>query len=167
MWTLYTRHSSVHLSVPTILLPWVRVPSTSLKLFSFIVIVLYLLCEKNGDKQKEAGFGPFKKRKLWQKITPPLINLKYEFFQGDILCKSPSLLNIWIPTTLKTKSLFCSNVTYQDINCWNVFRGINCRSIDKLFIQLSIVDVLKTLRNNYILIEGKMTFVTVSTAHST
>ena len=30
-------------------------------LLSFIVFVLYLSCEKNENKQKEAGFGPFKK----------------------------------------------------------------------------------------------------------
>ena len=48
-------------SAPTILLPRVRVPSTPSTLFSFIVFVLYLSCEKNENKQKGAGFGPFKK----------------------------------------------------------------------------------------------------------
>ena len=54
------RHSSVDLSAPTILPPWVRFPSTLSMLLSFIVkFVLYLLCENNENKQKEAGFGPF------------------------------------------------------------------------------------------------------------
>ena len=57
------RHSSVDSSVPTILLPQVQVPSTPSMLFSFIVSVLYLSCEKNENKQKEAGFGPFKENK--------------------------------------------------------------------------------------------------------
>ena len=54
-------HSSVDSSAPAILLPQVRVPSTPSMIFSFTVIVLYLLCEKSKNKQKEAGFGPFKK----------------------------------------------------------------------------------------------------------
>ena len=33
-------------------------------LLSFIVFVLYLSCEKNENKQKEAGFGPFFKKML-------------------------------------------------------------------------------------------------------
>ena len=45
------------LSAPTILRPQVRIPSTPSMLLSFIVV--YLLCEKNENKQKEAGFGPF------------------------------------------------------------------------------------------------------------
>ena len=53
------RHSSVDLPAPTILPPWVRVPSIPSTLFSFIIFVLYLSFEKNGNKQKEAGFGPF------------------------------------------------------------------------------------------------------------
>ena len=47
-------------SVPTILPLQVRVPSTPSKLASIVVkFVLYLSCEKNEKKQKEAGFGPF------------------------------------------------------------------------------------------------------------
>ena len=46
-------------SAPTILPPQVRVPSTPSMLFSFIVFVLYLSFEKNENKHKEAGFGPF------------------------------------------------------------------------------------------------------------
>ena len=48
-------------SALTILLPRVRIPCTPSMLLSFIVFVLYLSCEKNENKQKEAGFGPFKK----------------------------------------------------------------------------------------------------------
>ena len=52
-------HSSVDLSVLTILLQRVQAPSTPSTLLSFIVFVLYLSCEKYENKQKEAGFGPF------------------------------------------------------------------------------------------------------------
>ena len=55
-WQKGCRHSSVDLSVPTILPPWVQIPSTPSMLLSFIVIVLYLSCEKNKNKQKEAIF---------------------------------------------------------------------------------------------------------------
>ena len=55
-WQKGYRHSSVDLSVPTILPPWVQIPSTPSMLLSFIVIVLYLSCEKNKNKQKEAIF---------------------------------------------------------------------------------------------------------------
>ena len=34
-------------------------PKHTIYAFSFIVFVLYLLCEKNKNKQKEAGFGHF------------------------------------------------------------------------------------------------------------
>ena len=58
------RHSSVDSSVPINLPPQVRVPSMSSMLSSFIIkIVLYWSCEKNENKQKEAGFGPFLKKK--------------------------------------------------------------------------------------------------------
>ena len=55
------RHSSVEYSAPTIQPPRVRVPSTPSTLLSFGVFLLYLSCEKNENKQKEDGFGPFKK----------------------------------------------------------------------------------------------------------
>ena len=54
-------HSSVELSVPTILPPQVRVLSTPSTLFSFIVFVLYLSCEKNENKQKEARLAHYLK----------------------------------------------------------------------------------------------------------
>ena len=47
--------AQVDLSVPTILPSRVRVPSTPSTLFSFIVFVIYLSCEKKENKQKEAG----------------------------------------------------------------------------------------------------------------
>ena len=55
--------SSVDSSAPSILPPWVRVPSTPSMLFSiFIFQIVYLSfeleCEKNENKQKEAGIGP-------------------------------------------------------------------------------------------------------------
>ena len=55
------RHSSVVSSVPTILPPWIRVQSTPSTLLSFVVFVLFLPCEKDENKPKEAGFGPLKK----------------------------------------------------------------------------------------------------------
>ena len=51
---------SGYVSVPTILPPQVRVLSTPSILLSFMVkFVLYLSCEKNENKQKETGVGPF------------------------------------------------------------------------------------------------------------
>ena len=49
-------HWSVDLSAPTI-------PGSSPKhaIYTFINFVLYLSCEKNENKQKEGGFGPFQK----------------------------------------------------------------------------------------------------------
>ena len=55
-------HSSVDLSVPSILLPQVRVPSTPFTFFSIYIVNLSfeLECEENENKQKEAvGIGPF------------------------------------------------------------------------------------------------------------
>ena len=60
-------YSSVDSSAPSIMLPRVRVPSTPSTLFSiYIVQIVYLSfeleCEKNKNKQKEAGIGPFFKK---------------------------------------------------------------------------------------------------------
>ena len=62
------RHSSLDLSAPSILPPRVWVPTTPSTLFSiYIVQIVYLSieleCEKNKDKQKEAGIGPFFEKK--------------------------------------------------------------------------------------------------------
>ena len=55
------RHSSVDSSM---LPSRVRVPSTPSTLLSFKVkFVLYLSCERNENKQKEAGFGPFLRKR--------------------------------------------------------------------------------------------------------
>ena len=56
------RHSSVVSSAPTILRPWVRIPSTPSTLSSIYLLKLYP--ENNENKQKEAGFGPFFIKKL-------------------------------------------------------------------------------------------------------
>ena len=58
------RHSSVDSSAPTILLPWVWVPSTPSTLLSFIVkFVLYFFHVKRTKvRKKEAGFRPFFKK---------------------------------------------------------------------------------------------------------
>ena len=61
-------HSSVDSSPPTILLPRVRVPSTPSTLLSFIVLVLFLSCDKNENKQK--GLAHFlKKRKQLEHLS--------------------------------------------------------------------------------------------------
>ena len=57
-------HISVDSSVPYIPLPQVQVPSTPFMLFSiYIVQIVYLSfeleCDRNENKQKEAGIGPF------------------------------------------------------------------------------------------------------------
>ena len=62
------RYSSVDSSAPSTLPPRVRVPSTPSTLFSiYIVRIVYLSfkleCEKDENKQKEAGNGPFFKKK--------------------------------------------------------------------------------------------------------
>ena len=54
------RHSSVVSSVPTILRPRVRIPSTPSTLFQFVLLKLYR--ENNENKQKEAGIDPFLKK---------------------------------------------------------------------------------------------------------
>ena len=51
--------AQVDSSVPTILPSQVRVPSTPSTLLSFIEFVLYLSCEKNENKEKKGGIGPF------------------------------------------------------------------------------------------------------------
>ena len=56
------RHSSLDSSVPTILPPHGSSPKHAIYAFSFIVFVLHLSCEKNENKQKEAGYGPFLKK---------------------------------------------------------------------------------------------------------
>ena len=66
------RHSSVDSSTPTI--PGSS-PKHAIYAFSFIVFVLYLSCEKNENKQKEAGFGPF----LKTNITKVLVYHTYIF----------------------------------------------------------------------------------------
>ena len=67
------RHSSVDSSAPTILPPQVRVPSTRSMILSLTVkFVLYLSREKNENKQKEAGLGPFFK-KVPEKKGPSLV----------------------------------------------------------------------------------------------
>ena len=60
-------HSSVDLSAPFIVHPWVRVPSRPSTLFSiYIFQIVYLSfeldCEKNENKQKEAEVGPLFKK---------------------------------------------------------------------------------------------------------
>ena len=61
-------HLTLKARKPSILPSLVRVPSTPFMLLPFLVkFVLYLSlhCEKNENKQKEAGFGPFKKHWYW------------------------------------------------------------------------------------------------------
>ena len=51
------RYSSMVSSAPTILRPWVQIPSTPSKLFQFVLLKLYR--ENDENQQKEAGIGPF------------------------------------------------------------------------------------------------------------
>ena len=54
---------SVHPSIPTIIRPQVRIPSTTYKLFQFVYLklILYLLFvyEERENKHKEAGIGRY------------------------------------------------------------------------------------------------------------
>ena len=61
-------HSSVDSSAPTIL---GSSSKHAIYAFSFIVFVLYLSCEKDENKQKEAGFGPFKKTSIKEAKNKP------------------------------------------------------------------------------------------------
>ena len=81
-------HSSVDSSAPTILPPQVRVQTT---LLSFKAFVLYQSCEKDKNKQKEAGFGQFKK-----------VYKAYEFLTG---CVSSAGTNIYVQFGIKEESL--------------------------------------------------------------
>ena len=85
------RHSSVDLSVPTILPPWVRVQSTPSTLLSFVVFVLFLPCEKDENKPKEAGFGPLKKEpviyyfcNIWPFTTMKFCLIPLEICQSEL-----------------------------------------------------------------------------------
>ena len=66
---MQSRHSSVDSSATSILPPQVRVPSTPSRYafliytVQFVYLSLGLECEKNENKQKEAGIGPFFKDK--------------------------------------------------------------------------------------------------------
>ena len=94
------RHSSVDSSAPTIQSPRVQVPSMPSMLLSFIVkFVLYLLCEKNRNKQKEAGFGPFLKQSImilmlqtvWQFLSMPSAQSTLNFYD-----RLPAVWNVFI-----------------------------------------------------------------------
>ena len=58
-WNKGSRHSLVDLSAPSIQLPRVRVPSTPSMLFQIVYLSFELECDKNKNKQKDAGIGPF------------------------------------------------------------------------------------------------------------
>ena len=65
--------------------------------FLFIVFVLYLSCEKNENKQKEAGFGPFKKHASFHSIyfiTNDLGNEK-NCFEGNFHHSHPEFESQW------------------------------------------------------------------------
>ena len=64
--------------MPTILPPGVRVPSAPATLFSFIIFVIYLSCEKNENKQKEAGFGPFFLKKIADIVKVHLQDVQFK-----------------------------------------------------------------------------------------
>ena len=52
------RHSSVDLSAPSILLPWVKVPSGDLRFYQIIIELCDV--EKTKMSKKQAGIGPLK-----------------------------------------------------------------------------------------------------------
>ena len=99
--TLGCHHSSLDLSAPTILLPRVRVPSSSSTLLSFIVFVLYLLCEKNKNKQKEAEFGQEKIQTLEETFEWDTKNI---FLSSNPSSQFSSRLTKFPTTTTTTKT---------------------------------------------------------------
>ena len=62
------RHNSVESSAPTILQPWVRVPSIPSVLLSFIVFVLYFSCEENKNKSKRGRIWHRHRHKILQHL---------------------------------------------------------------------------------------------------
>ena len=98
--TLGCHRRSVELSAPTILLPRVQVPSTPFMLLSFIELVLYLLCEKIENKQKEARFGPFKNFYGNLQSNFPCQNSKCQYHRESGAQKD---------RITKTRKLFCLN----------------------------------------------------------
>ena len=77
-------------------------PST---LFSFIVFVLYMSCEKNENKQIEAGFGPFLERTSGEFRQ----TLKYEQFSAH---SDPSGIAepLCVPDPFSSSSSFINNI---------------------------------------------------------
>ena len=119
-------HSSVDLSAPTILLPQIRVPSTPSTLFSFIVFVQYLSCEKNENKQKEAGFGPFKKINVT--IKHWCIQCRKNFCKCFLMGQTrPSF--VYFHPFLNTTANLIQNLTItgKSIDCVLGFSAQDCR----------------------------------------
>ena len=65
------RHSSVVSSAPTILHPWVQIPSTPSVLFQFLLLKLWW--EKDDNKQKEAEIGPFLKKTIYYLLNKTML----------------------------------------------------------------------------------------------
>ena len=76
------------LSAPTVLLPQVQVPSTPSTFFAFVVFVLYLVCEKNKNKQKEAVFGPFFKTYARLPLNESCVEAKKSLFGASKMIAS-------------------------------------------------------------------------------
>ena len=114
-------HNSVDLSAPTILLPRVRVPGTPSTLLSFTtVFVLYLSCEKNENKQKEAAFDPFFK----EKTISMQINLWGQNNLGTYLLRPT-----WVQSSVGKQSRFRkiqTEVTFWPlpVHSWGCYRPL-------------------------------------------
>ena len=82
------RHSSVDSSTPSILPPWVWVPSTPSTLLS--IYIWFESCRKDENKQKEAGIGPF--LYIWAKVEESNVGRRQNCFLNywNIL-----MWNIW------------------------------------------------------------------------
>ena len=87
-------NSSVDLSAPFILPPWVWLPITPSTLFSIykvqiVYLSLELECEKNENKQKEAGMANFKNNSLTLDYSIKISLLRlYLLYVVNHLCKT-------------------------------------------------------------------------------
>ena len=111
------RHSSVDSSAPSILPPWVQLPSMPSMLFSIIVkFVLYLSmrCERRTKiNKKEAGFGPFFKKHLQipNRYTKSFIVKDPDYLSPTVhspsLSQTLSLLSLSLSLSFTFSSVFC------------------------------------------------------------
>ena len=112
------------LSVPTILLSWVRVSSTASTLLSFIVkFVLYLPCEKNQKKLKGHSHYCVFRVRLWQTVAFPQGDRKFpisaltqptaENADRCVYCES-ALKEAGVGPLKKIRTIFCSPALFPN-----------------------------------------------------